>query len=80
MGNIPYQVLSGRQLISRLRELVDRVSDQEYRFRYPDAFALDYHVLLHLVETNKDVIYTKSVIHNLGKRRMQYIDELLGAA
>jgi hypothetical protein len=73
---VPIGKLSGRKLIVSLRELIDKVSDPEFRFKHPDEFALSYHRLLFLIDNYPDVLETKSVRHNLGGTRLSYIDDI----
>jgi len=78
MERIPTKELSGRSLITVLRDLVDKVSDPRFRYRHPDEFAISYHELISIVKNNPKSFQLPSVKHNLGDKRMDYIEKLLG--
>jgi hypothetical protein len=76
LGLIPTRELSQRELVRRLKELVDSVLDPEYRIKHPEAFAKDYHCIVMIVSRQKTQLHTKYVSHNLGQARLQFLDAL----
>lgn len=76
MDLIPTRELSQRELVRRLKELVDSVLDPEYRIKHPVAFAKDYHCIVMIVSRQKAQLHTKYISHNLGQARLQFLDAL----
>jgi hypothetical protein len=74
---IPTNPLTSRDLVRRLREIVDRVSDPEYRIRNPQEFAMDYHIMITLAKENHEKLDTVYAVHNLGVARREYIERCL---
>jgi len=77
-GLIPTKDMSARELTERLRSLVDIVSSPEIRYENPSRFAESYHQLITLAETYREKLGTPYVVHNLGKWRLEYVENLLG--
>ena len=75
---IPVEDLSQREFVSRLRGLVDFVKDPEKRSLYPQEFARKYSRLINLSYRYEYLFDRKYVIHNLGKKRIAYIRNLMG--
>jgi len=75
---IPVDDLSQRELVRRLRDLVDFVKDPERRYLEPDVFAEKYSRLINLAYRYEDLLDRKYIIHNLGKKRIAYIRSLMG--
>jgi len=74
---IPTRELTHRDLVRRLRDLVDKVSDPEYRLRQPQQFAEDYHVMITIAQDNYIKLNSPYATHNLGKWRREYIEKCL---
>lgn len=75
---IPTMDLTQRELVKRLKELVDYVADPDSRIQDPQKFAEAYARLVNLATLYPDKFGTKYVQHNLGIKRIAYIRELLG--
>ncbi len=75
---IPSIELSQRELVHRLRDLVDYVADPESRLKDPQKFAESYARLMNLISLYPDKLEKKFVRHNVGQRRLDYIERLLG--
>ncbi len=77
MDHIPIRNLSQREIVQRLRELIDHIMDPAYRIKQPDAFAQDYHILLSIVTRQPNQVTTKYVIHNIGQERARFVLDLI---
>lgn len=75
---IPVGQLSQREFTRRLRDLVDFVEDPENRYLEPEKFAESYARIVKLATLYPEKLKTKYVMHNLGKRRIDYIERLMG--
>lgn len=75
---IPSIDLSQKELVRRLRGLVDFVSDPENRIKDPQKFAEYYARLINLASLYPEKLKRKYVVHNLGIKRIQYIEKLMG--
>ena len=75
---IPSERLPQRELVKRLRELVDYVSDPDHLFTEPVRYAESYARLISLARIHRAQLETRYVQHNIGKRRSIYICRLMG--
>jgi hypothetical protein len=70
--------ITSRELVRRLKKLVDFVSDSDNRIIDPQKYALNYARLVHLGAEYRDRLDTPYVKHNLTDRRYSYILRTLG--
>ena len=75
---IPVGQLSQREFTRRLRSLVDFVQDPENRYLEPERFAESYSRIVKLAALYPDYFEKKYIVHNLGKNRIGYIEQLMG--
>jgi hypothetical protein len=74
---IPTGTISHSEFVARMRELVDKVRDPEWRYLEPEAFAEAYARIIRLATLYPEKMKTRHVIHNLGQKRIDYIRQLL---
>jgi hypothetical protein len=70
--------IGSRDLLRRLKELVDFVSDSDNKIIDPSRYAINYARLINLAKENRERMDTKFIRHNLTPRRYDYILRLLG--
>lgn len=70
--------ITSRELVRRLRKLIDFVADSENRIIDPEGYANAYARMVHLGREYRGKLDTPYVKHNLTDRRMGYLLNALG--